>query len=54
MDGDKHYRLLVTLVDIIKSDPDVDADLQNNLVKAACRSDDDFPDINVIRLENRK
>jgi hypothetical protein len=31
VDGDKHYRLLVTLIDIIKSDTDVDADLQNNL-----------------------
>lgn len=31
VDGDRHYRLLVTIAEIIESDPDVDADLHNNL-----------------------
>ena len=31
LDGGKHYRLLVTLTKIVKSDPDVDGDLKRNL-----------------------
>ncbi len=33
VDGDRHYRLLVTIAEIVESDPDVDADLHHNLAE---------------------
>lgn len=31
--GDKHYQLLVSIAEIVESDPDVDADLHHNLAE---------------------